>query len=45
MENIFRSNGKPRRKLGRVVLGTMREKAPLLTLLRDGWQAGRAFFF
>src|SRR6266436_3553220 len=45
MENIFRSNGMPRRKLGRVVLGTMREKVPLLTLLRDGWQAGRAFFF
>ncbi len=45
MENIFRSNGMPRRKLGRVVLGTMREKVPLLTLLRDGWQAGRALFF
>jgi len=45
MENIFRSNGMPRRKLGRVVLGTMREKVPLRTLLRDGWQAGRALFF
>jgi electron transfer flavoprotein-quinone oxidoreductase len=45
MENIFRSNGRPRRKLGRTVLGTMREKVPLLTLLRDGWQAGRALFF
>jgi electron transfer flavoprotein-quinone oxidoreductase len=45
MENIFRSNGKPRDKLGRVVLGTMRKEVPLLTLLRDGWQAGRALFF
>jgi len=45
MENIFRSNGKPRHKLGRVVLGTMRKEVPLLTLLRDGWQAGRALFF
>src|SRR5437763_5692118 len=45
MENIFRSNGKPRRKLGRVVLGTMRQKVTLLTLVRDGWQAGRALFF
>ncbi len=45
MENIFRSNGKPRHKLGRVVLATMRKEVPLLTLLRDGWQAGRALFF
>ena len=45
MENIFRSNGKPRPKLGRVVLGTMRQKVSLLTLVRDGWQAGRALFF
>jgi electron transfer flavoprotein-quinone oxidoreductase len=45
MEHIFRSSGKPRRKLGRVVLGTMRKEVPLLTLLRDGWQAGRALFF
>jgi electron transfer flavoprotein-quinone oxidoreductase len=45
MENIFRSNGKARHKLGRVVLGTMRKEVPLLTLLRDGWQAGRALFF
>jgi electron transfer flavoprotein-quinone oxidoreductase len=45
MENIFRSNGMPRRKLGRVILGTMREKVSLRTLMRDGWQAGRAFFF
>src|SRR6266568_462119 len=45
MENIFRSDGKPRRKIGRVALDTMRGKVPLLTLLRDGWQAGRAFLF
>jgi len=45
MENIFRSNGKPRHKVGRVVLATMRKEVPLLTLLRDGWQAGRALFF
>jgi electron transfer flavoprotein-quinone oxidoreductase len=44
-ENVFRSNGQPRRKLGRVVLDTMRGKIPLLTLLRDGWQAGRALLF
>src|SRR5207248_3939316 len=41
MENIFRSNGKPRGKIGRVVLETVRGKVPLLVLLRDGWQAGR----
>jgi len=44
MENIFRSDGKPRRKLGRVVLDTMRRKVSLLALLRHGWQAGRALF-
>ncbi|HKF37376.1 MAG TPA: hypothetical protein VKB35_10800, partial [Ktedonobacteraceae bacterium] len=45
MENIFRSNGKPRRKIGRVAFATMRRKVPLRTLLRDGWQAGRALLF
>jgi electron transfer flavoprotein-quinone oxidoreductase len=45
MENIFRSNGKPRRKIGRVAFDTMRRKVPLRTLLRDGWQAGRALLF
>lgn len=45
MENIFRSNGRPRRKIGRIVLDTMRGRVPLLTLLRDGWQAGRALLF
>jgi electron transfer flavoprotein-quinone oxidoreductase len=45
MENIFRSNGKPRRKIGRIAIETMRGKVPLLTLLRDGWQAGRALLF
>src|SRR5947209_10785113 len=44
-ENIFRSNGKPRRKIGRTVFDTLRGKVSLLTLLRDGWQAGRALFF
>ncbi len=45
MENIFHSNGKPRRKIGRVVLDTFRGKVSLLTLLRDGWQAGKALLF
>ena len=44
-ENLFRSNRTPRRKLGRVMLDTMRGNVPLRTLLRDGWQAGRALFF
>ncbi len=44
-ENVFRSNGKPRRKVGRVVYDTMKGKVPLLTLLRDGWEAGRALLF
>ena len=44
-ENAFRSNGKPRRKLGRVMLDTLRGKVPLRALVRDGWQAGRALFF
>ncbi|HZU00456.1 MAG TPA: FAD-dependent oxidoreductase [Ktedonobacteraceae bacterium] len=45
MEQVFRSNGKPRRKIGRTVFDTLRGKVPLLTLLHDGWQAGRALFF
>jgi electron transfer flavoprotein-quinone oxidoreductase len=45
MENIFRSDGRPRRKIGRVALDTMHGKVSLLTLLRDGWQAGRALLF
>ena len=45
MEHIYRSNGRPRRKIGRVALDTLRGKVPLRTLLRDGWQAGRAFLF
>ncbi|MEO6889663.1 MAG: FAD-dependent oxidoreductase [Ktedonobacteraceae bacterium] len=44
-ENVFRSDGKPRRKLGRTLLDTLRGKVPLRTLLRDSWQAGRALFF
>ncbi len=44
-ENIFRSNGKPRHKIGRVMFDTLRGKVPLRTLLRDGWQAARALFF
>jgi electron transfer flavoprotein-quinone oxidoreductase len=44
-ENIFRSNGQPRRKVARTLLETVRGKVPLTTLLRDGWQAGRALFF
>jgi electron transfer flavoprotein-quinone oxidoreductase len=45
MEHVFRSNGKPRRKIGRTVFDTLCGKVPLLTLLHDGWQAGRALFF
>jgi electron transfer flavoprotein-quinone oxidoreductase len=44
-ENVFHSDGKPRRKLGRVVLDTLRGKVPLHTLLLDGWQAARALLF
>jgi len=44
-EQVFRSDGKPRRKIGRTVIDVMRGKVPLLTLLRDGWQAGRALLF
>src|SRR3984893_368649 len=43
--NVFHSDGKPRRKLGRVVLDTLRGKVPLHSLLHDGWQAGRALLF
>jgi len=44
-ENVFRSDGKPRRKLGHTIYGTMRRKVALRTMLRDGWQAARALFF
>src|SRR5436305_12958093 len=44
-ENVFRSNGRPRHKIGRVMFDTLRGKVPLRTLLRDGWQAARALFF
>lgn len=44
-ENVFRSDGKPRRKLGRTIYSTMRGKVALRTMLRDGWQAARALFF
>lgn len=44
-ERVFRSDGKPRRKIGRTAFDVLRGKVPLLTLLRDGWQAGRALLF
>ncbi|MBX5451795.1 FAD-dependent oxidoreductase [Thermogemmatispora sp.] len=44
-EQVFRSEGKPRKKLGPTILTTLRRKVSLWTLLRDGWQAGRALFF
>ena len=44
-ENVFRSNGTPRRKLGRTLYQAMHRKVPLHTMLRDGWQAARALFF
>ncbi len=44
-ENVFRSEGRPRRKLGRTIYGTMHRKVALRTMLRDGWQAARALFF
>jgi electron transfer flavoprotein-quinone oxidoreductase len=43
-ENLFRSDGTPRPKLGRLAYNTLRGKVPLRALLRDGWQAARAFF-
>jgi electron transfer flavoprotein-quinone oxidoreductase len=44
-EKVFRSDGRPRHKIGRVMFDTLRGKVPLRTLLRDGWQAARALFF
>ena len=44
-ENMFRSNGQPRRKLGRVMYDTLHGKVPLGVLLKDSWQAARALFF
>ncbi|MHB8597598.1 MAG: FAD-dependent oxidoreductase [Ktedonobacteraceae bacterium] len=44
-ENLFRSDGTPRRKIGRVAFDIMRGKVPLRTLIRDSWQAARAMFF
>jgi electron transfer flavoprotein-quinone oxidoreductase len=44
-ENVFRSNGTPRRKLGRTLYQTMHQQVPLRTMLRDGWQAARALLF
>jgi electron transfer flavoprotein-quinone oxidoreductase len=44
-ERVFRSDGRPRHKVGRTVFRTLRSKIPLLTLLRDGWEAGRALLF
>lgn len=44
-ENLFRSNGTPRQKIGRVMYNTLRGQVPFRTLLRDGWQAARALFF
>src|SRR5579863_7829178 len=41
-ENLFRSNGTPRRKIGCVAFDTLRGKVPLRTLIRDSWQAARA---
>jgi electron transfer flavoprotein-quinone oxidoreductase len=45
LEQLFRSDGTPRRKMGRVALAGLHRKLPLLTLLRDGWQAARALLF
>ncbi|HLX59590.1 MAG TPA: FAD-dependent oxidoreductase [Ktedonobacteraceae bacterium] len=44
-ENVFRSDGTPRRKLGRTIYQTMHNKVSLRSMLRDGWQAARALFF
>ncbi len=44
-ENVFRSDGTPRHKLGRTFYATMHSKVSLRTMLRDGWQAARALFF
>lgn len=44
-ERVFRSDVRPRHKVGRTVFRTLHSKIPLLTLLRDGWEAGRALLF
>jgi electron transfer flavoprotein-quinone oxidoreductase len=44
-ENVFRSNGTPRRKLGSTIYQAMHGKVPLRAMLRDGWQAARALLF
>jgi electron transfer flavoprotein-quinone oxidoreductase len=44
-ENVFRSNGTPRHKLGKTIYGVFSKKVSVRTLLRDGWQAARALFF
>lgn len=44
-ERVFRSDGRPRRKIGRTILHVLRGKLSLLTLLRDSWDAARALFF
>ncbi len=44
-EQVFRSDGRPRRKIGRTVLHALRGKIPLHLLLRDGWEAGRSLLF
>ena len=44
-ENVFRSEGRPRHRLGRTIYSAMRRKVGLPTMLRDGWQAARALFF
>jgi electron transfer flavoprotein-quinone oxidoreductase len=44
-ENVFRSNGTPRSRLGRTLYSTLHSKVSLRAMLRDGWQAARALFF
>ncbi len=44
-ENVFRSNGTPRSRLGRTLYATLHSKVSLRAMLRDGWQAARALFF
>jgi electron transfer flavoprotein-quinone oxidoreductase len=43
MERVYRSDGRPKRKIGRHGVDAARETMPLTQLVRDGIAAGRSF--
>lgn len=43
MESIYRSDGRPKRRIGRLAVDAVRGKVPLGQLIRDGLAAGRAY--